>query len=62
MKDWLKNMIQLKNELFRLTAVDCRLRKWNKMGSTSQTIIYITWNILFLLQLASTSFSDGFHQ
>ena len=35
MKDWLKNMIQLKNELFRLTAVECRLRKWNKMGSTS---------------------------
>ena len=42
MKDWLKNMFQLKNELFPLAAVDCCLRKWKKMGSTSQKISYIS--------------------
>ena len=31
------------------------------MGSTSQRISHISLNLLFLLQLASTSFSDGYH-
>ena len=54
-------MFQLKNELFPEAVVDCCLSKWKTMGSTSQKISYISWNMLFLLQLASTSFSDGFH-
>ena len=61
MKDWLENIFQLKNELFPLAAVDCCLQKWKKMGCTSQKIIYISFNMLFLLQLAFTSFSYGFH-
>ena len=32
-----------------------------KMGFTSQEISYISYSMLVLLQLASTSFSDGFH-
>ena len=38
MKDWLRNIFQLKNELFAQEAVDCCLRK-RKMGPTSQKII-----------------------
>ena len=33
MKDWLKHMFQLKNELSPLAAVDCCLIKWKRMGS-----------------------------
>ena len=31
MKDWLKNMCQLKKKLLSLATVDCCLRKWKKM-------------------------------
>ena len=31
------------------------------MGSNSQRISHISLNLLFLLQLASTSFSDGYN-
>ena len=61
MKDCLKNMFQLMNELFSVAAVDCCIRKSKKVGSTSQKASYISYNMLFLLQLASTSFGNGFH-
>ena len=42
MKDWLKSMFKLKNELFPQAAVDCCLEKWKKLGSTGQKISYIS--------------------
>ena len=36
MKDWLRNMFQLKKKLLSLAIGDCYLRKWNQMVSTSQ--------------------------
>ena len=38
MRDALKNMFQLKKKLLPLVAVDCCMRKWKKMVSTSQKI------------------------
>ena len=35
MKDWLKNMLHIKNKLLPLVAVDCCLRKWKKMAFTN---------------------------
>ena len=40
MKDWLKNKFLLKEKLLPLVAVDCCLRKWNKIVSTSQKISF----------------------
>ena len=40
MKDWLKNMCQLKKELLPLATVDCCLRKWKKMVLTGQKISF----------------------
>ena len=56
MKDWQKNMIQLKEKLLPLATVDCYMRKWKKIVSTSQRI---SLNMLFLYKLASTYISDG---
>ena len=41
MKDWPKNIFQLRNELF-LQAVDRHLRKWKKVGFTTQKVSYIS--------------------
>ena len=55
MKDWLKNMFQLKEKLLPLEAVDCCLRKWKKMVSTSQKISF--HQLKYALP-----FKIGFHQ
>ena len=39
-KYWQKNMFQLKEKLLPLAAVDCCLRKWKEMVSTSQKISF----------------------
>ena len=48
--DWLKNMFQLKKKLLPLAAVDCCLRKWKKMVSTSQEISCPLAEIIFSQQ------------
>ena len=47
MKNRLKNMFQLKKKLLPLATVDCYLRKWNKMVSTSQRISFHQLNMFF---------------
>ena len=59
MKDWLKNMFQLNNELFPLAAVDCCRENERKLVPIARKSVKLVK--ICSLQLASTSFSDGFH-
>ena len=39
-KNWLKNMFQLKKKLLPLAAVDCCLRKWKKIVFTNHKVSF----------------------
>ena len=52
--------VPVEKNLFPVTAVDCCLRKWKKMVSTSQKISFHWLIHVFPSKLASTSFIDGF--
>ena len=60
MKDWFKNMFQLKNELFLLAAVDyClrKLKKWVPLAKKSVTLVKVCSLFYNWLSLVSVTVS-----